>query len=112
MMKDSTSPFSRKKGVKRSPNKFSNKRKFEEQETKYISDKDESLNMTYENDNQLNFPQKSELSVKSSNTHKIASFNKNQRSDQGHINGTKITIRKIQESNPIPAKFRLPKENI
>lgn len=92
MMMKGTSPFTNKRGVKRSPNKFPKKNKIQDEETNYVSDRDESFKMTYDNENHMNFPQKSELSVKSSNTHKITSFNKNRRSDKGTLHGSPHNI--------------------
>lgn len=81
------SPFRSKKGVERSLNKFPRKNKAHKDKSNFVSDRDESFKMTYDNENQGNFPAKSELSVKSSNTHKITSFNKVRGSDQRSPHG-------------------------
>jgi hypothetical protein len=82
-----SSPFRGKKGIDRSLNKFPKKNKPHKDESHFVSDRDESFKMTYDNENQINFPAKSELSVKSSNTHKITSFNKIRKSDQRNPHG-------------------------
>lgn len=110
MMMGSTSPFSRKKGIKRSPNKYSYKKKIEDEDTKYISDKDDLSNITYEYNNQINFPQKSELSVKSSNTHKIASFNKNRKSDKFHAKGIPYNNKKDPRARLNPNRVQALKK--
>ena len=72
MMKETRSPIISKNNTNR---KGLNKRRIEEEDdSKRNSDKEESFKMTYDNENHIVFPPKSELSVKSSNTHKINTF--------------------------------------
>ena len=86
MMKEKRSPIVNKNASNR---KGLNKRKIEEEnDSRRDSDKQESFKMAYENDNHIVFPPNSELSVKSSNTHKINTFGaKKKKSDRLNNNG-------------------------
>lgn len=85
-MGGTNSPFKAKNKVKRSPNRPAhlNKKKFDdEEETKVISDREESFKITYDNENMIN---RGTMSIKSSNTHKVGGFKNRKKKSEKIMN--------------------------